>query len=177
MTVGDGKLARHILLIGFMGSGKSTVARLLARSTGRPLVDTDDGIEHMVGRSIPEIFSVEGEEAFRAYEREYLLRLVGERPSIVSCGGGIVTTAPCRELLSHLGCVVFLEVGADEALERIGSSSSRPLLKGVDEMRALLEARLPWYREVADVCVDTSGRKPGQIADEVRAALGERGIL
>lgn len=177
MTDGRGQLARHILLVGFMGSGKSTVGRLLARSTGRTLIDTDAGIEHMTGRSIPDIFSVEGEAAFRAYEREYLLRLVGERPAVVSCGGGIVTTAPCRELLEQLGTVVFLEVGADEALARIGSSSTRPLLKGADEMRALLDERLPWYRAVADVCIDTSGKEPGQVADEVRAALVERGVL
>ena len=176
MTADGGQLARHILLVGFMGSGKSTVGRELARMTGRPLVDTDDEIERMAGKAIPEIFAEDGEPAFRALERECLLGLADARPSIVSCGGGIVTTAPCRELLARLGTTVFLEVGADEAIGRIGASSSRPLLRGVDEMEALLEERLPAYREVADLSIDTSGREPGDIAAEIRAVLEERGI-
>ena len=176
MTEGENPQARHILLVGFMGSGKSTVGRELARTTGRPLVDTDDVIEQMAGKGIPEIFADEGEPGFRALERVCLLGLADAQPSIVSCGGGIVTTAACRELLARLGFTVFLEVGVDEALERIGASSSRPLLKGADEMRVLLDERLPWYREVADLCVDTSGREPASIAAEIVMAAGERGI-
>lgn len=177
MMAGRGHGARHILLVGFMGSGKSTVARELSIACGWPVIDMDDGIERMVGRPITDIFADEGEAAFRSYEHEYLLGLADERPSIVSCGGGVVVTEPCRELLPRLGCVVFLEVGADEALARIGSSSSRPLLKGAAEMRVLLEERLPWYRAVADMTIDTSGKEPGRIASELKAALEERGVL
>lgn len=177
MTTGGSQLANHILLVGFMGSGKSTVGCELARMTGRPLIDTDDVIERMAGKAIPEIFAGEGEEGFRERECECLLRIADEQPSIVSCGGGIVTTETCRELLGRLGFTVFLEVDAGEAVERIGASPERPLLKGVDEMRALLAQRLPWYREVADLRIDTSGREPAAIADEIIAALRERGVL
>lgn len=170
--------ARHVLLIGFMGAGKSTVARRLARRYGKVSFDTDAGISRMVGKSIPEIFSGEGEQAFRRYECEYLQYLKGMEPGIVSCGGGIVTYEGSRRALRELGFVVYLDVSVDEVYRRISSTESRPNLSD-DRRRTeeLYESRLPLYMECADLVVDTNGKSSGAVARELGNILVERGVI
>lgn len=167
----------HVLLVGFMGSGKSTAARKLARRYGQVSFDTDIGITRMLDKTVPQIFDEEGEEGFRRHEYEYLRYLWDIKPAIVSCGGGIVSYEKSRELIKRLGFVVFMNVDPDEAVSRISSPKSRPLLVNGGDPRALYEKRLPWYREVADMEFDTTGMKSGQVAVELGGLLHERGLI
>lgn len=167
----------HILLIGFMGSGKSTVGRKLARRYHRVLFDTDRGIAEVAGMTIPEIFAAEGEEGFRAREQAYLESLAARDAAIVSCGGGVIVNDRSRELVCGLGTVVYLHVEAREAISRISHPETRPLLNGERSPAELLEERLPLYREAADIMYDTSGKNPGIVSRELGRMLEEKGLL
>ena len=164
----------HIFLVGFMGAGKTTVARLLAERLDRPCVDVDEIIEAESGRSVREIFEDEGEPAFRALESRALLSLQTAEPSVVACGGGIVTRDENRSALKRLGCVVYLKVSAGETLARVGADGTRPLLSGPGGVLAatsLLEARESLYAAVADISIDTVGQSAEQVADQVASAI------
>jgi shikimate kinase len=163
-----------VLLIGFMGAGKSTVSRILAERLGRATIDLDDRIAEKAGRSVTQIFEAEGEESFRELETQALATLADEAPCVVACGGGVVMRPQNRALLRDLGVVVYLAVSVGEALARIGDATTRPLLAGSGGTLAattLLEARETLYRSVADVTVDTVGRDAVHVADAVCAAL------
>lgn len=167
----------HLLLTGFMGAGKSTVGVLVAERLGLPFVDLDTVIEEREGRGIPAIFSESGEEAFRCAETDALASLEGEPDSVVACGGGVVLRDENRMRLKHLGRVYYLVVTAEEALARIGEDPGRPLLEGeAGRMAAtLLEGRSALYAAVADERVETAGRAPAEIADDIVRRVRERG--
>ncbi len=166
----------HIFLIGFMGAGKSTVGRLVARRLGRPFVDLDEMIVGRDGREIREIFRVDGEAAFRSLESSALKDLEGAVPSVVACGGGVVVDDGNRAELKGLGTVVYLQVSAQEALARIGDTSGRPMLAGAGPGAgmavSLLRSREALYEATADLSVQTGGRSPAQVAEDVVAAVG-----
>ncbi len=163
---------QHILLIGFMGAGKSTVARKMARWFGKVSYDVDAGIKRMADKTIPEIFAEEGEAGFRMRELDYLEFLKGMQPGIVSCGGGVISMPESRKALRELGFVVFLKVSLDDVYSRISSTESRPLLSG-DRQKAqdLLDSRTPLYLECADLVYDTSGKNSGRVAHELGEML------
>ncbi|MCX8007470.1 MAG: 3-dehydroquinate synthase [Coriobacteriia bacterium] len=166
----------RVFLIGFMGSGKSTVGRMVADRLGMPFVDLDQEVSRRAGASIAEIFARSGEEGFRALEHE-TLRAVAEGPdAVVACGGGVVLRDENRQLLKRSGTVVYLAVSAEEALARIGDVSGRPLLAG--DARAIapriLAARLALYRATADITVDTMARTPQEVVEEVVLQLAGR---
>lgn len=166
----------HVFLIGFMGAGKSTVARLVGDMLGRPVVDLDERIEAVAGASVSEIFEHRGEIAFRELETEQLREVAEEPPSIVACGGGIVVNHENRAFLKAGGLVVYLRVSAGETLARVGADGTRPLLSGpagVIAATALLEARESLYSAVADVTVDTVGRTAEEVAQDVVRAVEE----
>ena len=168
---------RHVFLIGFMGSGKSTVARLLAEEIGGAFVDLDERVERQSGRSVAEIFADGGEARFRELEHDALASLADEGASVVACGGGVVLLPENRALLKSLGCVVYLEVSAGEALARIGDVTGRPLLAsgGPAAASQLLSARESLYRAAADVVIDTSGKPAERVSAEAVAALRAAG--
>jgi shikimate kinase/nucleoside-diphosphate-sugar epimerase len=151
--------APNIVLVGLMGSGKSSVGRLVARKLGWELIDTDAVIVREAdGRPIPEIFATEGEMGFRARESAVLRSLLGRRNVVIATGGGIVTQPVNAPILRHLGYVVWLQ--ADPALlaRRTAQSNDRPLLQDVDPARKLadlLAVRAPLYRAVADLNIQT----------------------
>ena len=160
------------VLVGPMGSGKSTVGALLATSYGVTARDTDTDVEALEGRSISDIFVESGEDHFRALERSAVATALAEHDGVRSLGGGAVLDEATRGLLAGHR-VVFLSVGLSEAVKRVGLGAGRPLLFG--NMRAqvkkLLDERAPIYASVATVTVETDETAPEDVAARVRAAL------
>ncbi len=160
--------AETVSITGMMGSGKSTVARELARLLGRPLVDTDAAVERRAGATVERIFAERGEPAFRALEREIVRGLRG--PCVVALGGGAFCDPGNAEHLVRLGPVVFLDVGAAEAARRLGGGAGRPL---AGKWEARLRARLPLYRR-ASLTVAVDGSTPEAVARRIAGLLGVR---
>ena len=162
----------NVVLVGFMGAGKSVCGRLLARRLGRCFVETDDMIVAREGRSIPEIFRDEGEERFRQLETETLDALTLKSGDVIATGGGL----PCREgrmeRLRELGTVVWLDGDVHQLLERARRVGNRPMLDGRsgDEIEELYRARRPYYGK-AHLTIDTTGRSVDQVVWLVLAAL------
>lgn len=169
---------KHVLLIGFMGAGKSTVARIVAAELGRPCIDLDAMIVERDGRPIKQIFEQAGEPAFRALESQALRALKDEPPSVIACGGGVILADENRTLLVELGTVVYLSVSVGETMARVGTDPSRPLLAcGALEAGRLLASRESLYLSVAALRVDTVGRTPEEVAQIVIAELNDRGVV
>ncbi|QIN83031.1 shikimate kinase [Rubrobacter tropicus] len=161
----------HVAIVGYMGSGKTTVGRLLARNTGRAFVDLDAEVSRRAGVSIPGIFAEHGEERFRDIEREALLEaLAREENCVVSCGGGAVLRPENRAALRGTP-TVFLREDIDVLYART-RGANRPLRGGSREDFARRYAeRLPLYQEVADVEVDADGRSAAAVVEEVERCL------
>jgi shikimate kinase len=168
----------HLLLVGMMGSGKSTVAPLVARALGRPCVDTDEEVARRCGATVAEIFERLGEKRFREEERSAIAALAERRPfAVVSVGGGAVTDPANRALLHSAGTVVWLRARPSTLLGRVGRGSGRPLL-GDEPERSLVRIereRRELYSDSADAVVDTDGLGPREVADRVAAILKARG--
>lgn len=168
-------MADNVILVGFMGAGKSSVGRLLARRLGRCFVETDDMIIAREGCSIPTIFATHGEEYFRAAEAEAVRLLALKRGDIIATGGGL----PCREgmpeALRALGTVVWLGGDFASLYARAQRAGERPMLAGRTraDVEALYRARELFYRQ-ADLTVDTSALGPDQVAARVALLLAER---
>ena len=160
---------KNIVLIGFMGSGKSTVGRELHHRLGYPLVDMDYVIEQRARKSIAAIFTDEGEEAFRDMETHLLEELCNPNASrrIISTGGGIIGREENRKLLRRLGYVVWLHAPIDLILERTAKNRERPLLHTDDpaaRIEALMAVRKPLYEQTAHLKVKTSGLDSNELA-------------
>lgn len=168
-------MAPRVVLVGPMGSGKSTVAAILAQRWGVAVRDTDDDIVATEGREISEIFVDDGEEHFRALERAAVATALAEHDGVLALGGGAVLDPDTRELLAG-NPVVFLNVGLSDAVKRVGLGVGRPLLLGNvrSRVKALLDERLPIYQAVATVQVDTDGRTPEEVAGDVADAVEKR---
>ncbi len=162
---------KHKVLIGFMGSGKTSVSRILAESLGLGLLDTDEEIERLQGRTVSDIFAEDGEPAFRQMERELLMRLsLEKKPLVIATGGGLAAQPENRQLLKKLGDVIYLQVRPETVLSRLADDSSRPLLQGggrEEKVKTLLAIRQPAYEAAATCCVCTDGKSPRQIAEEI----------
>ncbi|HWJ82659.1 MAG TPA: shikimate kinase [Nocardioides sp.] len=166
----------RVVLVGPMGSGKTTVGRLLAERWGVAVRDTDEDIETLEGRTIGEIFVDDGESRFRELERAAVATALSDHDGVLSLGGGAVLAEDTRALLAGHP-VVFLRVGLADAVQRVGLGESRPLLNqavgGVrSRVKQLLDERTPVYEAVATFSVDTSGRSPQDVAAEIDARLG-----
>jgi shikimate kinase len=176
------KRGHAIVLIGFMGAGKSSVGRTLARMTGRPRFDTDEMIAARFGLTISEIFEKRGEERFRDAESEALEELSIETDAIIVTGGGIVLRQTNTARLRELGAVVYLSTNEETLFRRISRRPTRPLLQTTDPratMKELLRLRLPLYRAAADVEVDTSGLTHDEVARSILEKVddNERGDI
>lgn len=166
-----------MFLVGFMGAGKTSVARRLARTCHVASVDMDTYLERREGRKVKAIFADAGEEGFRAIETCVLRELAEKDPLLVSCGGGVVLKEANRALLKRAGFVIYLKVSADEAASRISDTSTRPLFQDISAARALCIEREPLYAEVADAAIDTTGKSVAAIAREASALLEREGVL
>jgi shikimate kinase len=162
----------NVILVGFMGAGKSSVGRLLARRMGRCFVETDDMITAREGRSIPEIFADRGEAYFRALEEETVRLLALKSGDVIATGGGLFCREGRPEALRALGTVVWLAGDLDVLHERARRMGERPMLAGRtrDDVAALYRAREAYYRQ-ADLTVDTTDRNTDQVVAQVLLAL------
>ena len=159
-----------IVLIGFMGAGKSSVGRTLARLTGLSRSDTDEMVASRFGLSIAEIFEKHGEDTFREKETDALRELGKKERGIVVTGGGIVLRPGNVALLKALGTIVHLSADEETLFRRISRRATRPLLQTPDPRRTvteLLATRLPLYRDCADVEVDTSHLTHDEVARRI----------
>ena len=155
--------SKNIVLVGPMGSGKTTIGRRLAYELNRDFFDTDHKIIDKTGVTIDHIFDIEGEEGFRERESKILENLCQMSNIILATGGGIVILSKNRKILKNTGLVVYLSSSVDQLLRRTAKSKSRPLLENSTNRRKtiteLVEARDMYYREVASIVVDTTGKK------------------
>lgn len=164
----------NIILIGYMGSGKSSVARSLAEKTGMAFLDTDHRIEENEKRKISDIFASDGEAAFRDMETALLKQLLDDGfKGILSTGGGMPVREENRALLKQLGKVIYLRTSVDTLAMRLVGDRSRPLLQGEtaeskkQKISDMLEAREPAYTDAADAVIPTDEMTTAGLADEI----------
>ena len=163
--------SKNIVLVGLMGSGKTTVGRRLARELNQDFFDTDHEIIDKTGVTIDHIFDIEGEKGFRERESKILENLCQMSNIILSTGGGIVILPKNRKILKNAGLVVYLFSSIDQLLRRTAKSKTRPLLENSTDrkktMTELVEARDVYYREVASFVVDTTGKKLNEVINTI----------
>ena len=165
----------HLLLIGYRGCGKSGVGKLLSELLDRDLIDTDIAIESSEGKTIAEIFAEVGEQGFRDLESNQIANLDSLKESaIISLGGGAILRPENRRCIRNLGKTVWLQATPETIFERISNDettqSRRPKLSNLsdrDEIRSILEMRVPWYKEVADLAVSTDGVSMERVAKTI----------
>ena len=164
----------NIFLIGFMGAGKSTIARTLQRELGFPLVEMDERIVQEQGMSINDIFAQYGEAHFREIESQLVVDLGKQEPSIVSCGGGVVVRPENTQNMKKSGRIVLLKASPETIFERVKNSTDRPILNGhmnVEYIAELMEKRRVRYEEAADITIQTDGKTREQICEEIIGKL------
>ena len=166
---------RHIVLIGMMGAGKTTVGSRLARALDRPFVDSDVQVERRTARTVREIFETDGEAAYRALEAEALAEALGsEEPSVIAAAGGTILDPNNRRRMRECGMVVFLEAEPADLVGRVGGQDHRPLL-GDDPagvLRQMDRDRRALYEETAHVVVDASACGPDEVVEAIREVVG-----
>lgn len=163
-------LKAHIVLIGFMGTGKSAVSKELANLLGCKVIDTDELIEKSSGMSISKIFAQKGEVYFRNLETQVLRDLLGNKGSIISCGGGLPLRKENQEIMKKLGKTILLTAKPENIYIRIKSDDQRPLLKNkmsVDYIENLMKKRQCEYNNAADYIISTDNKNILQICKEI----------
>ncbi|MFD5828663.1 shikimate kinase [Lentzea sp. NPDC060358] len=168
-------MSPRCVVVGPPGAGKTTVSELLAARLGVAFRDVDADVVALAGKPISDIFLDDGEPAFRAMEEEAVAKALVEHEGVLALGGGAVLSAATRDRLRE-HTVVFLNVGMAEGVRRTGLAANRPLLTGVNPratFKALLDARLPLYREVATIEVLTDALDPEQVTDAVIGGVGQ----
>jgi len=172
---------RTIFLIGFSGSGKSTVGPLLAQRLNAEFIDTDTLIEEQTGRTIAQIFAADGEVAFRSLETDLICQMAGNVPSVrvIALGGGAFQSPGNRELISASGVTVYLQCAVRELYRRLKSATDRPLLNArsgpvtIETIAGLLATRRKAYR-MADLTVATSSRTAAEAAEMIETRIRKR---
>ena len=157
----------NIYLIGMMGTGKSTLGKTLSKNMQKPFIDLDSEIEKAAGKSITEIFDIDGEEQFRKMETKQLQQY---SKSIVACGGGIVLNNANRKFINENGIAILLLATMGELTQRLSASNNRPLLADDNMEEALTKLwmeRLIDYLDTADFSIETNGKTPEQLTDEI----------
>ncbi|HSB45884.1 MAG TPA: shikimate kinase [Nitrospira sp.] len=166
----------NIVLIGYRGTGKSTVGKLLAARLSRELVSTDKEIIKRAGRSIPEIVAEHGWEYFRDLESDVCRDLAGRDNLVIDTGGGAILRQQNVDVLKRNGALVWLTASVETIASRIGGDTQRPSLTGkksfVDEIQDVLQERTPKYQEAADHILPTDGRSVNQLLESLLGLLG-----
>ena len=161
---------KNIFLIGFMGCGKSTMARLFAEKTGAELMEMDETIELEAGISINEIFEKYGETHFRDLESQLISRITKKGGMVVSCGGGAILRPENVACMRENGTIIYLSATPETIYERVRYSTNRPLLNGnmnVEYIASLMEKRLPRYKEAADITISVDGKEKQEILKDL----------
>lgn len=172
-------MAGHVVLVGFMGSGKSTVGALVATALGLPFVDLDSRVEEMTGMSIEELFRVDGEKKFRLFEMAALAQVLDGPPAVIASGGGTPMQDENWRRMLNGNLVVHLDAPADVLLRRVGSGAGRPLASHAEEparaqaLLDLLEDRRQRYLD-AELTLDTGDSSPREVADRVVSEVRRR---
>ena len=166
----------NIILIGPMGSGKTSTGRMLAKEMGYAFADTDEEVTKRTGVSIAYIFDVEGEEGFRKRECLALKECLNDNNTILSTGGGIVLSKENRDLLQDRGTVVYLQTSIRFQVKRTASTNNRPLLQNNDPeetLEKLMLTRAPLYEEIADITIMTDNKSLQEMSKEIQRAINE----
>jgi len=167
--------SKNIVLVGPMGCGKTTVGRRLANKLNQDFFDTDHEIINKTGVSIDHIFDIEGEKGFRRRESEVLESVCDMKNIVLATGGGVILLEQNREVLKRAGLVVYLSSSVGQLLRRTAKSKTRPLLKNsLDRKKTIIEivnARDKYYREVATIVVDTTGKKLNEVVNIIMSDL------
>jgi shikimate kinase len=167
---------RNIILVGPMGSGKSTIGNIIARRLNREFQDSDHFIEKRTGVDIPRIFDIEGEQGFRERETCALQELLGESNRVIATGGGSVVRPENQQILKQQGYIVFLDTSLKEQMHRLRRDKKRPLLQTADpraRLESLLKERRPIYLDLADLVVKTDKRVARRLAVDIINQLPE----
>jgi shikimate kinase len=166
-----------IALIGFMGTGKTSVAKVLAQKLGKKYFELDDIIVKNVGKSIPEIFSREGEARFRELEIEAASEVANQKNAVIACGGGIVLNKINIDQLAKENVIICLTASPADIFKRTSQEKGvRPLLNVADrlqQIKTMLKTRRPLYRRAADITINTTGLTIDSVADKIMDALKE----
>lgn len=162
----------NIILIGFMGSGKSTIGRYLSTNMNKKQIDTDWYIEKKSGMKISEIFEKQGEQAFRQMETDCLQELAADKDSsyIISVGGGLPMRPINRKLLRNLGTIIYLKAEVDTLMDRLSGDNKRPLLRSDnprERIQALMAQRESTYKGIADYIITTDNRSIKEIGQDI----------
>lgn len=169
--------ARHaIVLVGLMGSGKTTVGKRIAQALGYEFADSDDLVASAAGKSVRDIFSQDGEAAFRSFESDAIRSVLADRksPIVLATGGGAVISSENRSLISeHALHVVWLDASVDDLVVRTKSGVARPLLDGdaSKTLQSLNDERAAWYEEVATLRIDTRGKSVSKVSSAVLESI------
>ncbi|MHB8920546.1 MAG: shikimate kinase AroK [Halothiobacillus sp.] len=164
----------NIILVGPMGSGKSTIGKMLAHSLDLPLLDSDKEIEQRTGATIPLIFEIEGEAGFRDREVMVIDEITHGNGWVLATGGGAILRSENRARFAERGFVVYLHASVHQQAERTALDTQRPLLQTPDRigtLRALMQTREPLYRAAADFIIETAGKSPRTVVDLIRQQL------
>lgn len=160
----------NIALVGFMGTGKTTVGNVLAARLGKEFIETDAMVERKTGKKIAQIFAEKGEPFFRDLETEAVKEAAARTNVVIACGGGVVLNPASIDRLKQNGIVVLLEASQSEVLKRTAGDTGRPLLTEddrSDKVRKLMDYRKPFYTRAADITIDTTDRSIDAIVDEI----------
>ena len=166
----------NIILIGPMGSGKTSTGKMLAKEMGYVFADTDEEVTKRTGVSIAYIFDVEGEEGFRKRECLALKECLNDNNKVLSTGGGIVLSKENRDLLQDRGTVVYLQTSIRFQVKRTASTNNRPLLQNKDPeetLEKLMLTRAPLYEEIADITIMTDNKSLQEMSKEIQRAINE----
>ena len=163
---------KNIILVGYMGCGKTTVGESIAEATRYTFADTDEMIVAQQGRSISDIFAQDGEPAFRDMETALLVKMLTEKNDtcVISTGGGMPVQKENRNLLRQLGTVVYLRAKPETVYERIKGDTTRPLLQcenPMERIREMIKSRNPAYEEAAELVIDVDNLTPQEAAEEI----------
>ena len=165
---------KNIFIVGSMGSGKTSIGKMLAKNNNLSFLDTDHEIIRDCGYSIPDIFKEFGEEHFRDLETEQLRKMNAIENHVISTGGGIILRDDNKKLMKDLGIIIFLDININSQIDRVKNRKNRPLLNNKsleDNLLSLKKIRDPIYKKISNYIIDVSGKERDQVINEIQKII------